>query len=63
MLTINLDDQMLRKVLGYSAQSISVSFPADHGVLCTDTHHVHYCGWKAVRTEEERQWVSDRNRL
>lgn len=33
--TINLDDQMLRKVPGCNGQNIATAFLACHGVLCT----------------------------
>lgn len=60
--TINLDDHMLRKVFGYNGQNISASFLAVHSVLWTDTHHLCFCGWKAVKQNRRRQWVSDRNK-
>lgn len=57
--TINVDDQMLRKFPCYKGQNTMVACPTCHSVPYTNIHHPCFCGWKAVKQNRETQWVPD----
>lgn len=57
--SINLDDQILRKVPGYKGQNTAAVFLACHGMLCTGTH---LFLWVESYQNSRRQCVSDGNK-
>lgn len=50
--TINLDDQILRKIPGYNQHNIMVACLPCHRVLCTKTYPC-FCGWEAIKQNRE----------
>lgn len=55
--TINLDYQLLRMVPDSNGRNTMAPCPTCHSVLCTNTYHTCFCGWKAIKQNEEKQWV------
>ena len=53
----------MTKMPNYNGQHIVVVCLICHSMMCKNTHHPCFCGWKAFKQDEKYQWVVNENNI